>query len=110
MFHFPIPRLDYSHLLVLIASVVCFVKAAQMEGRSPVVWGGLSLGLWIAFTQFLVSGLVGGLLSQVLLFAGLAGVAMARDRDRERQRGGSDVPSRPEPKSSPGSPDPSRLP
>jgi hypothetical protein len=109
VFQFPVPRIDDSHLLVLIASVVCFVKAVQMERRSPVVWSGMSLGLWIAFTQFLVSRLVGGVMSQVLLFAGLGRVAMARDRDGERQQGGSDVPSRSETNGSPGSSDPSQA-
>ncbi len=96
MFQFPVPHLDYSWLLVLIASVVVFGKAAQMEGRSPLVWGGLSLGLWLASTQFLVGGIVGGVLSQVLLFAGLAALAMARNRDgaRAEQTGrGVPVPS-----------------
>ena len=74
-----VPRIDYLHILAFFACVSFFVKGAQMEGRSALVWGGLSTGLWIVFTQFLIKGVVGGLLSQALLFAGLTGFALLRD-------------------------------
>jgi len=81
---FPVPRIDYGMLLVLFASVSLFAKAAQMDGRSPLVWGGLSLGSWIAVTQFAIGGLAGALISQVALFVGLTAAAIVRDR-KERQ-------------------------
>jgi hypothetical protein len=84
----PVPRIDYGALLLVIASVSLFAKAARMDGRSPVVWGGMSLGLWIVFTQFLVAGLAGGFLSQLALFAGLTAAAIARDRRVARRVSG----------------------
>ena len=74
-----VPRIDYLHVLAFLACVNFFARGAQMEGRSALIWGGLSTGLWIVFTQFLIGGIVGGLLSQVILFAGLTGFALLRD-------------------------------
>ena len=80
-----VPRIDYLSILLLIACVGFFVKGAQLDGRSPLTWGGLSLGLWILFTQVLVGGIIGGLLSQALLFLGLTGRQIVRDRARPSQ-------------------------
>ena len=74
-----VPRIDYLQVLVFLACVNFFARGARMEGRSALIWGGLSTGLWIVFTQFLIGGIVGGLLSQVFLFAGLTGFALLRD-------------------------------
>lgn len=81
----PVPRIEYGSLLLLIACVSSFARAARMDGRSPLVWGGLSLGSWIVFTQHLVEGLEGACLSQLALFAGLTAAAIARDRRSARR-------------------------
>jgi hypothetical protein len=77
---FWVPSIDYTELFVLIACIAFFAGGARMEQRSPLVWGGLSLGVWIVFTQVLFDGLAWGLASQGLLFAGLTGVAVLRER------------------------------
>ena len=66
-------------ILAVVACASFFVKGAQMEGRSPLVWGGLSLGLWLTFTSYIIAGLIGGLLSQVVLFIGLAMLPLRRN-------------------------------
>ena len=74
-----VPTIDYTDLFVLFACVAFFAGGARMEQRSPLVWGGLSLGAWIVFTQVLFGGLAWGLASQGLLFAGLTGMAVLRE-------------------------------
>jgi hypothetical protein len=76
----PVPQIDYGYILVLCVCVSFFVKGAHMEGRSGLVWGGSSLGSWILFTQFLIGGLTGGIVSQLVLFVGLTAHRFLRER------------------------------
>lgn len=75
-----VPEISYSHLLALFACIAFFVTGARMDGRSPVVWGGLSLGVWLVFTQLCWSGIGGGIVSQFLLFAALGCYGIFKER------------------------------
>jgi hypothetical protein len=76
-------HIDYLELFVLLLCMGFFVKGARMDMRSPVLWGALSLGMWLLFTQLLGFGLSGGLLSQLLLIAGLTAWEELRERRRQ---------------------------
>lgn len=67
-----IPHFNYLSIGALIMSVVFFVRAARMDQRSELVWGLSSFGSWIVFTRFVFPGIVGGVVSQALLFFGIA--------------------------------------
>jgi len=81
----PSIQIDYLQILVLLLCMGWFVKGARMDLRSPVLWGALSLGLWLLFAQILGYGLSGGVLSQLLLIGGLAGWEEYRERRRQRR-------------------------
>lgn len=78
-----VPTIDYSWILGTLICLSFFVKGAQLERRSPLAWGGASLAAWLAATWLLDGGLMLGLLSQVLLFAGLTLLAMRRGTVRD---------------------------
>jgi hypothetical protein len=80
-------QIDYLQILVLALWMGFFVKGARMEMRSPVLWGALSLALWILSTQVLGGGLLAGCLSQLLLIAGLTGLEELRERQKARRDG-----------------------
>lgn len=78
-----VPQIDYPWI---VGAVVCgsfFVKGAQMERRSGLVWGGASVLTWLAATWLLGGGLLVGVLGQMLLFAGLTIHAMRREAARD---------------------------
>ncbi len=75
-------QIDYVQIVVLLLCMSFFVKGARMDVRSPVLWGALSLGMWLVFTQVFGCGVFGGLVSQLLLMAGLAGWEEIRERRR----------------------------
>lgn len=81
-----VPRIDYPSVFVIVACMACFAKGAELDERSKVVWAGLSLGVWLAFTQFFIDGIVGGLVSQVLLFVGLTVAGLLRERRAANRR------------------------
>ena len=74
------PQIDYLQVVVLLLCMSWFVKGARMDMRSPLVWGSLSLGMWLVFTQLLGFSIFGGIFSQLLLIAGLAGWEELRER------------------------------
>jgi hypothetical protein len=76
--------IDYVQIFLVLLCMGWFVKGARMDLRSPVLWGALSLGMWLLFTQALGCSILGGLLSQLLLIAGLAGWEELRERRRQR--------------------------
>ena len=80
----PVISINYFELFALLVCVGWFVKGARMDMRSPLLWGGLSLGVWLLFAHVLGYGLNGGILSQILLFAGLAGWEEYRERRKRR--------------------------
>ncbi len=82
-----VPSIDYVSIVLLLACMGFFTKGARMEGRSPLLWGAMSLGMWIGFTQFCMGGAIGGLLSQALLFVGLTGFGMLGERSVIHRRG-----------------------
>lgn len=81
-----VPQIDYVTILGVVACAMFFAKGAELEHRSPLVWGGLSLAMWIGFTTVFVGGIVGGLLSQALLFLGLTAVELFRNRTAPNRR------------------------
>jgi hypothetical protein len=83
-------QIDYVQILVLALWMGFFVKGARMDLRSPLLWGSLSLGLWLLFTQVFGGGLLAGCFSQLLLIAGLT----AREIHLERRKARRDDPSR----------------
>ena len=85
-----IPQFNYLTIALLIASITFFVRAARFDNRSEFVWGLLSLGSWMLFTSFVSPGIVGGLASQILLFAGIAIYDCARERRQLAQQDDED--------------------
>jgi hypothetical protein len=75
----PIPSIDTVGILAGAICVSFFARGAHMDGKSPVLWGGMSLALWLAVTWFLGGGLALVLGAQVLLFAGITVVHARRD-------------------------------
>lgn len=69
----------YLTLFAVLACVSFYAKGADLEGRSRAVWVGLSLVSWIAFTHWFVGGIIGGILSQVLLFLAMYGWTELRE-------------------------------
>lgn len=72
--------MGYCSILLMVASARFFMKAAEMQGRSTTLYCMLSLGMWFTFTGFLVSGLLGGIVSQALLFLSLTVFDGARSK------------------------------
>lgn len=79
--------IDYFEIFVLALCLGFFIRGARMDMRSPVVWGGLSLGSWLLVTRFVMGGISGGLLSQALLLAGLTGWEELKERRTQAKRG-----------------------
>lgn len=72
-------------LLDVLAAVACasfFANGARGEGRSPVLWGGASLAAWFFFAGYVGGGMLGGLASQCVLFAGITLLEMRREKKR----------------------------
>ena len=57
--------------MVFVGSVSFFVRAARFDDHSPFLWGTLSVASWVLFTHFVWGGVVGGFVSQALLYVGL---------------------------------------
>lgn len=78
--------IDYFEIFLIALCVGFFIRGARMDMRSPVLWGALSLGLWLFFTRFVMGGLSGGLLSQALLLAGLTVWEEVKERREQARR------------------------
>ncbi len=91
---FSVPSIDYLSIAICIFCVAFFVKGARLDEQSPRVWGGLSVSAWLASTHVPPGGVLGGILSQVLLFVGLTFVNAHRERDRQTRREARDADSR----------------
>jgi hypothetical protein len=83
---FPVPEVSYFYILVVVVCMILFAGGARMEGKSPLVWGGLSFGSWLLFTHWCMSGVAGGLISQAILFVWLGCYGILRDRRRQGRR------------------------
>jgi hypothetical protein len=81
-----IPSIDYGWILGCVLCAAFFVKGARLEERSPLVWGGASVAGWLLATWVLGGGMVSGVASQVVLFAGLAWFEARRQAARPTQR------------------------
>ena len=68
-----------------IALIVCaalYAKAADVEDESPVLWGGLSAGIYLATWCWLGWGFWANLGGQAGLLVAIAAYRVARDRGR----------------------------
>ena len=81
-----VPSISYVSIFVLIACMTFFAKAAELEGRSKLLWGGLSLVMWLGFTHFFVRGIGGGLVSQIVLFVGWAALGLLGEWKASKRR------------------------
>lgn len=63
--------MGYFRILLALASIRFFTKAAYLEGRSETLYAALSLGMWVLFSAKFANGLLGGIVSQVALFLAL---------------------------------------
>ncbi len=72
--------MPYFPILIIFLCAIFYHRAAEFEGQSPVIWPGLSLlisGLtWFVFKW----GLLGSLVAQVGLFAGITTVRLLRKK------------------------------
>jgi hypothetical protein len=66
------------HLVLLAACAVFFYRAADMEHGPALVWGGLSVLIYLLAWRVLGWGVLGCLLGQVALFAGITAIRMLR--------------------------------
>jgi hypothetical protein len=81
------PQIDYVSILVLGFCVAFFVKGARLEGRSALMWGGMSLGAWLLAMFVAGGGRLAGVASQALLFLALTGHAYWREREHHSASG-----------------------
>jgi hypothetical protein len=78
--------MPYTTIFVLVACTSFFAQAAEDAGRSRATGAMASLGAWIVFTYLFWGGIVGGLVSQALLFAGWGAAGILRDWFAERRK------------------------
>ena len=57
--------------IAIIVSAIFFYRGAKMDGSSAVLWVVLSVGISLLFLTLLGDGLVGIILGQAGLFAGI---------------------------------------
>ena len=82
-----VPQIDYGSILALGCCMAFFVKGARLEGRSALLWGGMSCGAWLLATFVAGGGWLAGVASQVLLFLALTGHAYWREREHDSASG-----------------------
>jgi hypothetical protein len=63
--------IPYLPILIMLAFVVFFCRAAEAEDESPLVWGGLSAVISALLFFWLHCGWLGISLGQIGLFAGI---------------------------------------
>ena len=81
--------IPYKAIALLIVGVLFFARGAKMDGKSPLLWGSLSLLAWIV-TYFVLGGGIGiWALGQLALFAGLFAWNLRAERKREKGGGAS---------------------
>jgi hypothetical protein len=68
----------YLTILVIVAFVVFFCRAAESEDESPLIWGGLSAVISAVAFFWLGCGWLGISLGQIGLFAGITIVRILR--------------------------------
>jgi hypothetical protein len=76
----PLGLLYSYQLVILLACAAAYYKAADMENASPLLWAGLSAGIFLFTWRFLGWGLPGDLVGQAALLAGITLVRLLRDR------------------------------
>ena len=65
--------------IAIIVSAIFFYRGAKMDGSSAVLWVVLSVGISLLFLTLLGDGLVGILLGQAGLFAGITVFRIIRE-------------------------------
>jgi len=73
----PIYSLDF---VLLLICAVGYYKAAELENKTPMVWAGMSVGVFLITWRLFRWGIPGNLLGQVLLLAGITLGRVWRDR------------------------------
>lgn len=86
--------IDYLSIFVCIFCAAFFVKGARLDEQSPFAWGVLSVAAWLLSMLVPPGGIVGGLLSQVLLFLALTCVNARRERVTQTRREARDDESK----------------
>lgn len=67
-------------LVVIIAAIFIMVKAAEVEGRSQLLWGSLTCGICLLSTMFIPLPLINTVIGLGLSFALMLVLNIARDR------------------------------
>ena len=70
--------MPYLPILIIIAFVVFFCRAAESEDESPLIWGGLSATISALLFFWLGCGWLGISLGQIGLFVGITIFRMLR--------------------------------
>jgi len=71
-------------LILMAGCVSFFYKMGDMERSSGLLWGGVSVLLWVGSACFLGWGVLGRALTQVGLFAGITAWNCLSDRRRRK--------------------------
>lgn len=72
-------------LVVMIACIAFFVKAAQMEGKSALLWGLMSFLVWSFTPVLFLSYFLSKIGAQVLLFFAIAAFRVFWDEYKKRR-------------------------
>ncbi len=78
--------IPYGTIFLLIACTSLFAAAAEQEGHPRIVGALASLGAWFLFTSSCIGGVVGGLLSQVVLIVVWGCLNMLGDWWKQRRK------------------------
>lgn len=71
-------------LVIMLACAVFYYRAGEAERSSGLLWGGISILLWLGASMLLHWGLFGCLATQFGLFAGLTAMNILRDSKKRR--------------------------
>jgi hypothetical protein len=70
--------MPYLPIIIILAFMVFFCRAAEFDDESPLIWGGLSVGISALAFFWLHCGWLGISLGQAGLFAGITIVRILR--------------------------------
>ncbi len=73
--------MPYLSIAIIIVCAVFYHRAAEFENESTLLWTGLSVLISAVTLFFFHWGILGTLLGQAGLLAGITGFRMWRDRD-----------------------------
>jgi hypothetical protein len=73
--------MPYLSIFIMIAFAVFYHRAAENENESTLLWSGLSVLISAATLFYFHWGILGVLLGQAALLAGITALRLWRDRD-----------------------------